>query len=267
MDKRGKPIWHKPNRLPENVKDRFVLDYENVYHFTKQEHYYFETQYEPYHTDPKILASYAKDDDNGQAVKDYDSALAQNASDSKRRIIASMRRNGIIRLGPKIGGNRAPGYGNPTIEGNSWKVDLNDLKGRIRRSVWGINTQGTNDPHFAPFPEELCEIPIQACCRLYICNKCGLPRYMLYEETLEPTRPGNVSGTGKSGSANDPNAGLHNSDLYTRRMKPKRTPLGFDDCGCNAGWHPGIVLDPFAGRGTAGYCGPQAWPEIHRLRS
>ena len=172
-----------------------------------------------------------------------------------------MRRNGIIRLGPKIGGNRAPGYGNPTIEGNSWKVDINNLKGRIRRSVWGIeaedmiwsiNTQGTNDPHFAPFPEKLREIPIQACGRLYICNKCGRSRYMLYEETLEPTRPGKVTGTCKSGTADDLHAGLHNSDLSTKRMKPKRTPLGFDDCGCKAGWHPGTVLDPFAGRGTAG---------------
>lgn len=35
-------------------------------------------------------------------------------------------------------------------------------------------------------------------------------------------------------------------------MPAGEIPLGFDDCGCKAGWHPGTVLDPFAGRGTAG---------------
>ena len=29
-----------------------------------------------------------------------------------------------------------------------------------------------------------------------------------------------------------------------------RTPLGWTDCGCNAGWTPGVTLDPFAGTGT-----------------
>ncbi|RLG68671.1 MAG: hypothetical protein DRO11_08735, partial [Methanobacteriota archaeon] len=26
--------------------------------------------------------------------------------------------------------------------------------------------------------------------------------------------------------------------------------LGWTDCGCNAGWRPGVVLDPFLGSGT-----------------
>ena len=26
--------------------------------------------------------------------------------------------------------------------------------------------------------------------------------------------------------------------------------VGWTDCGCNAGWKPGIVLDPFLGSGT-----------------
>ena len=30
----------------------------------------------------------------------------------------------------------------------------------------------------------------------------------------------------------------------------QRTEKGYTDCGCNAGFRPGIVLDPFCGSGT-----------------
>lgn len=40
-------IWHKPNAIPQSVKDRFTVDYEYVFFFTKSAHYYFEQQFEP----------------------------------------------------------------------------------------------------------------------------------------------------------------------------------------------------------------------------
>jgi len=33
-------------------------------------------------------------------------------------------------------------------------------------------------------------------------------------------------------------------------MKIEYQTTGWTDCGCNAGWKPGIVLDPFMGSGT-----------------
>ena len=39
-----------------------------------------------------------------------------------------------------------------------------DPRGRNKRCVWSIPTQGFADAHFATFPEKLCEIPIQAGC-------------------------------------------------------------------------------------------------------
>ena len=39
-------IWHKPNCMPESVKDRFTNDFEYIFFFTKNKKYYFETQYE-----------------------------------------------------------------------------------------------------------------------------------------------------------------------------------------------------------------------------
>ena len=45
---RNKIIWHKRNCMPSSAKDRFTIDYEFVYFFTKSQKYYFKTQLEPY---------------------------------------------------------------------------------------------------------------------------------------------------------------------------------------------------------------------------
>lgn len=40
-------IWHKPNAVPESVRDRFTNDFEYLFFFAKNKHYYFEQQVEP----------------------------------------------------------------------------------------------------------------------------------------------------------------------------------------------------------------------------
>jgi len=40
-------IWHKPNAMPSSVKDRFTVDFEYVFLFSKKQKYYFEQQTEP----------------------------------------------------------------------------------------------------------------------------------------------------------------------------------------------------------------------------
>lgn len=44
---RNKIVWYKPNVMPSSAKDRFTIDYEMLYFFTKNKDYYFEQQYEP----------------------------------------------------------------------------------------------------------------------------------------------------------------------------------------------------------------------------
>lgn len=39
-------IWHKPNCMPSSVKDRFTLDFEYLFFFVKNKHYFFEPQFE-----------------------------------------------------------------------------------------------------------------------------------------------------------------------------------------------------------------------------
>lgn len=40
-------IWHKPNAVPESVKDRFTNNFEYLFFFAKNKRYYFEQQFEP----------------------------------------------------------------------------------------------------------------------------------------------------------------------------------------------------------------------------
>jgi len=40
-------IWHKRNCMPSSAKDRFTVDFEYLFLFSKNKKYYFETQYEP----------------------------------------------------------------------------------------------------------------------------------------------------------------------------------------------------------------------------
>jgi site-specific DNA-methyltransferase (cytosine-N4-specific) len=40
-------IWHKPNVVPESVKDRFTIDFEYLFFFAKSPRYYFRQQFEP----------------------------------------------------------------------------------------------------------------------------------------------------------------------------------------------------------------------------
>jgi len=45
---RNEIIWHKPNAMPSSCRDRFTVDFEKVFMFSKNKKYYFEQQFEPH---------------------------------------------------------------------------------------------------------------------------------------------------------------------------------------------------------------------------
>ena len=45
---RNEIIWWKPNAMPQSAKDRFTVDYEKLFFFTKDKKYYFKQILEPY---------------------------------------------------------------------------------------------------------------------------------------------------------------------------------------------------------------------------
>lgn len=151
-------IWHKKNPMPSSAKDRFAVDYEHIYFFTKSPNYYFQTQYEPYSeaTMKEFGQIY-----NGKGKKDYAEAGVQNPSDVKRRIIASLGKSKM----PPIGGIKNVGRDftayDRTYSGNT---PYFGMKGRIARTVWTINTQPSSIKHYATYPERIVSKILDAVC-------------------------------------------------------------------------------------------------------
>jgi len=120
------------------------------------------------------------------------------------------------------------------------------LSGKNPGDFWLINTKPCPKAHFAVFPKELVEGPIKSSCPLYICKKCGKPREHIIDTVGHRT----------------PEEEKKLKELMAKRGIPrqsagimvpshsKKIDKGWTDCGCNAGFEPGIVLDPFCGTGT-----------------
>jgi len=121
---RNQIIWHKPNQMPSSAKDRFTVDFEKIFFFTKQaKGYYFEQQIEPY-TKPLDRWGGNKLEANGKS--DWDNGT--NQSTYRKR-------------------NMRPNY-----------------EGKNMRTVWSINTKPTTESHFATYPQKLVKRMLLAGC-------------------------------------------------------------------------------------------------------
>lgn len=204
---RNEIIWHKPNCMPQSMKDRFTVDFEKIFFFVKSKQYYFEQQLE-------------------------DANAGENIYRQK------------LRSG-KTYNIKYPGYQ------NNFPIPRPDGK-RNMRSVWSITTKPCKEAHFAVFPEGLAKTPLEAGCPKALCKACGKPRIKLFKKV--------ELGRGGSGTKYDikkSTAGrLAQKRQAYREMGFENPPapefIGYSDCGCGAGFEPGVVLDPFIGSGTTG---------------
>ena len=129
---RNQIIWYKPNAMPHPVKDRFTVDFEKLFFFTKSNKYYFETQREPVKEDSIKRAcrgrKHKSQSSCGNWQQDY-----TGYNDMEERYI-----NGELRGVHK--------------------------DGRNKRTVWEITLKQGKYNHCAPYPIELVETPINAGC-------------------------------------------------------------------------------------------------------
>ena len=103
--------------------------------------------------------------------------------------------------------------------------------------------------HFATFPQALLEIPIKFGCPEKICKKCGKIREKIIESKgyhfpeKDKIDKQHIAGVGIS---------TYKSGPDFKKFKEENPDIfrGYSDCGCNAGFEAGIVLDPFMGAGT-----------------
>ncbi len=210
-------IWRKPNCAPQSAKDRFTVDFEYFFLFSQREQYYFEQQFEP--------SSKASVDDLLRRTK-------MRWTDGSH--------------GSKHHGNEGSPYNR---EGRS-RLEFYGSQGRNKRAVWDVRVKPFKGAHFAVFPPSLIKTPIEAGCPEFVCRRCGKPRVRLYEkvkgEPSEVYRGQAIKNYAIAGAQNP-------SDMKRRvlaSMAGRRKFKGWEECGCAAGWRPGVVLDPFMGAGT-----------------
>ena len=118
-------IWHKPDAMPESVKDRFTRDFEYIYFFAKNKKYYFEQQFEPF-------------------SEAFLQRIKYTYNEFKGDIQGAVKSKGANRFAEKVKAGIA--------------------KGRNKRTVWSISKKPFKGLHFAPFPPDIPEICIKAGC-------------------------------------------------------------------------------------------------------
>ena len=198
---RNEIIWHKPSCMPASVKDRYTVDFEKMFFFTKNPKYYFKQQLEP--------------------VKEVSLKRAQYGLDQTDYDMKAVNVQGLDKMGER--------FVNPN--------------GRNKRTVWNVNVASFKGAHFAVYPPELIESPIDAGCPEFVDKKTGIPRERVMEKTsLERHEL----------PKDNPN---HRPERYDGKYEQGQRYASYDDKGYTDGrdddeFTPGIVLDPFFGSGT-----------------
>jgi len=215
---RNQVIWYKPNAMPASVKDRFSNTYEPVFMFVKNRKYWFDLDAVriPYRTNEGRPPGVVR-----KRLFNY------RVQDAEKK----------AKMCPQFKASQAE------IERYKKQNKEYTNLGKNPGDLWTITTQPFSEAHFATFPEKLIEPMIKAGCPQWICKKCGKARVRISKVEYHNQR------IGESEKYNPKNKKLGTNVTYGRGNIERQT-IGWTDCGCNVGWRPGIVLDPFAGSGT-----------------
>ncbi len=126
-------IWHKPNCMPESVKDRCTRSHEYIFLMSKSKKYYYDSK--------AIMEEAATSDRSAPRV-------------SKGTVVT----NSGQRKQDDFGNRRYTGFN------ERYFSETAPLK-RNKRDVWNVSTSGYKGAHFAVFPEKLVEPCVLAGCR------------------------------------------------------------------------------------------------------
>lgn len=118
-------IWHKPNPMPESVKDRCTKAHEYIFLLTKSAQYYYDNEA-------------IKEDAEPESEKKYGSTFHTGKKE--------------------ISGQGRPGNASNTPGYKKWTGKRN------KRSVWTVTVKPFKEAHFATFPPDLIKPCILAGC-------------------------------------------------------------------------------------------------------
>ena len=203
-------IWHKPNPMPESVKDRCTKAHEYIFLLSKSAQYYYDNEA-------------IKEDAKPESEKRYKSTFYTGKKE--------------------ISGQGRPGNASNTPGYKKWTGKRN------KRSVWTVTTKPFKEAHFAVFPPDLIEPCILAGTSPRACEICGAPweRVVVKGDPINQswapgTRKAHIEAKGKHGSTS-----VFSTDVIRPNITIGWRPTC--SCK-NEGTGRCIVLDPFAGSGT-----------------
>lgn len=140
-------IWHKPNPMPESVKDRCTKSHEYIFLLSKSRNYYF---------DAEAIAE--------PTTESTTKRLSQNIENQTGSGRIPGKTNGNMKaVAPRFGGKKyteKPEQFYRTKPGNIYDYRPK----RNKRDVWTISTKPYKEAHFATFPPDLIEPCILAGC-------------------------------------------------------------------------------------------------------
>jgi len=153
-------IWHKPNPMPESIKDRCTKSHEYVFLLSKNERYFYdqaairtpisaETKLQSFETmDFKARDKYKMPDGWNTGPGAHGSFHPSGREKGKKAGANAMRGQGQ---------NRPEGTGRANRDGRDVAEIAMHADTANRRSVWTIATEAYPGAHFATFPEALVE--------------------------------------------------------------------------------------------------------------
>ena len=129
-------IWHKPNPMPESIRDRCTKAHEYLFLMAKSERYFYDFE--------------AMKESSIQGIEPRGVGFGHGTD-------ANMRSRGRVKM-PDGGDTGKGGHGSFHRAGRE-KGEATGVAAdtRNRRSVWTIPTQSFPEAHFATFPEALVE--------------------------------------------------------------------------------------------------------------
>lgn len=129
-------IWHKPNPMPESVRDRCTKAHEYIFLFTKNKKYYFDND----------------------AIREACKTKAPSGNKQRKQrpsqsVLKKGNQAGSIPWSPTTFHN----HENDLELGQRITNKSNHPKGKNKRSVWTVTPKPFKGAHFATFPPDLIE--------------------------------------------------------------------------------------------------------------